>query len=208
MKIPHPDLPQPDVKKSVFINCPYDSEYEIFQDAIFYTVIACGFIPRSAKESRKDSISRMERILHALYTSNYSIHDLSRYCGNEETLLSRFNMPFELGLAISKRYIGKNKPMHDWMVIVPEGAPYTHFISDLAGYDLHRYGADVTTLIRKVFGWLMTQPGATPWTSPAPVVGKFADFLNSKEALKKVWGNDVPWKSLMDAAQVNVPAVI
>lgn len=205
MKIPHPDLPLPDAKKSVFINCPYDSEYEIYLDAIFFTVIACGFIPRSAKESGKASVTRMERILHAMYTSTYSIHDLSRYQGSGEALLARFNMPFELGLAISKRYLGKKNSMHDWLVIVPEGAPYTQFISDLAGYDLQRYGDNVDALIRSVFTWLMTQPGAHPWPNPAPVVDKFKSYLDRKRELQKDWGNDVPWQRLMEAAQANVP---
>lgn len=205
--IPHPDLPCPDSKKSVFINCPYDNEYELYQDAIFFTVIACGFIPRSAKESGKASVSRMERILHALYTSTYSIHDLSRYCGTGEDLLARFNMPLELGLAISSRHLGKKSPVHDWLVIVPENAPYSHYISDLAGYDLQRYGDDVISLIRSVFAWLMTQPGALPWTSPAPVVAKFNDYLSRKKELQTVWGNDVSWQKLMAVAHETVPGI-
>lgn len=206
-KIPHPELPPVDVKKSVFINCPYDSEYEIFSDAIFFTIVACGFIPRSAKESGKDTVSRMERIVHALYTSNYSIHDLSRYCGSGEDQLARFNMPFELGLASSKRILGKKNPLHDYLILVPEGAPYSQFISNLAGYDIPAYGNSVDAMIRRVLGWLLTKQGAYNWPSPVPVVEKFNDYLNSKKELQKVWGTEVSWQKLMKAAEENIPAL-
>ena len=96
-------MPKVDSTKSVFINCPYDSEYEPFRDALFFTIVCCGFIPRSADESGKVSVSRMDRIFYAVYTSNYSIHDLSRCRGEGEQLLARFNMPLELGLAMAFR---------------------------------------------------------------------------------------------------------
>jgi len=203
MTIPHPELPLLEASKSVFINCPYDSEYEPLFDAIIFTVICCGFIPRSAKESGKVCISRLERILHALYTSDYSIHDLSRCQGEGEQLLARFNMPLELGLAMSRKFTGNSN--HDWLVLVPENAPYAHFVSDLAGYDLKRYQGDTDALVRSVLPWLLNIPDVIPWTTPLPIIAGLQDFAEKKRDLKKAWGNDIRWNLLLDAAKDCVP---
>ena len=65
----------PDPRRSVFINCPYDPEYEPLADALLLAVVACGFSPRSALESGLAAIPRVERIFHAIHSSKYSIHD-------------------------------------------------------------------------------------------------------------------------------------
>lgn len=205
MIIPHPALPLPDSKKSIFINCPYDSDYEPLFDAIIFTIVSCGFIPRSAKESGKVSVSRMERIFHAIYTSDYSIHDLSRCHGEGESLLARFNMPLELGLAMSRRYPGDGTVSHDWLVLVPEGAPYSRFVSDLAGYDLQPYTDGTSAVIRSVLAWLLNLPGAVPWQTPAPIIDRLQAFTERKDELKREWGDDIPWKTLLDVAKASVP---
>jgi len=204
-KFPHPELPNPDSEKSIFINCPYDSEYEPFFDAIIFSVVASGFIPRSAKESEMIAVSRMERILHALYTSKYSIHDLSRcrYEGNQ--MLARFNMPLELGLAMSRRYPGNGKILHNWLVLVPNDAPYGKFVSDLSGFDLKQYPGNETELIRALLAWLMVLPGALPRICPSPVIERFLEFKVRKKQLKEEWGDDVPWKSLLEAVKATIP---
>jgi len=40
-----------DRSKSVFINCPYDSEFAPIFDSIVFATVCCGFLPRSALES-------------------------------------------------------------------------------------------------------------------------------------------------------------
>src|SRR5947208_1882403 len=70
-----------DPSKSVFINCPFDADYAPLFDAIVFATVCCGFIPRSALESGTVSEPRLSRILRALFSSKYSIHDLSRCTG-------------------------------------------------------------------------------------------------------------------------------
>jgi hypothetical protein len=106
----------PDPRKSVFINCPYDPEYEPLADALLLAVVVCGFIPRSALESGLAAIPRVERIFHAIHTSKYSIHDLSRCRGEGDTVLARFNMPLELGMAMFRRFASDEE--HNWLVLV------------------------------------------------------------------------------------------
>jgi hypothetical protein len=114
----------------------FDPEYEPLRDALLLAVVSCGFIPRSALESGRVSMARMERIFQALYSSDYPIHDLSRCRGEGEEVLARFNMPFELGIAMSRQYSADRASPHDWLVLVPSTAPYARFVSDLAGFDL------------------------------------------------------------------------
>lgn len=86
--------------KSVFINCPYDAEFEPLFDAIVFAATCCGFWPRSALESGSVAESRMKRIESAVLSSKYSIHDLSRCKGEGDENLARFNMPLERGIAM------------------------------------------------------------------------------------------------------------
>src|SRR5688572_17238718 len=90
--------------KTVFINCPFDPEYAKTFDAIVFAVACCGFIPRCALESGDVAVTRMERIVRAIFSSYYSIHDLSRCRGEGDERLARFNMPLELGIAMAHRF--------------------------------------------------------------------------------------------------------
>lgn len=90
-----------DPSKSVFINCPFDADYAPLFDAIVFATVCCGFMPRSALESGTVSEPRLARILQALFSSKYSIHDLSRCAGEGSDNLARFNMPLELGMAMA-----------------------------------------------------------------------------------------------------------
>src|SRR5579864_1663311 len=94
-------LAKPDPQNSVFINCPFDAAYRPLLHSIILATVYCGFFPRSALESGSVSDSRMTRILAALFSSQYSLHDLSRCRGEGSDSFARFNMPLELGMAIA-----------------------------------------------------------------------------------------------------------
>jgi hypothetical protein len=58
----------------------------------------------------------MDRIAKVLGESKYPIHDLSRFQGEGPDNLPRFNMPLELGMALSLRYQGKmTGTPHNWV---------------------------------------------------------------------------------------------
>jgi hypothetical protein len=86
-------------EKSVFINCPFDADFEPLFHAIVLTVAARGFVPRCARETEGQPETRITRIAKGILQSKYSIHDLSRYQDQGDQNLSRFNMPLELGMA-------------------------------------------------------------------------------------------------------------
>jgi hypothetical protein len=168
----------PKYEKSVFINCPYDPEFEEMFLAIVFTVAAFGFIPRSARDSEGRADTRIDRITEALANSKYSIHDLSRFTGEGTDNIARFNMPLELGIALALRYERRNDgPGRNWLVLVPGGHQYQRFVSDLAGFDPSRHELTVRSVVREVSSWLRLQEDIIqPVPSAAAVLDAFETF--------------------------------
>jgi len=205
-----------DRSKSVFINCPFDKDFEQLFDAIVFATVCCGFLPRSALETGNVADPRMDRIMDAMFSSKYSIHDLSRCKGEGDFYLARFNMPLELGIAMTLRSVNKllavgQNPIceHDWLVLVPESHQYIEFISDLAGYDLKKHDGKVENVIKKVMSWLVTRnrdsQGLFPYPKPNKVLTAFPAFRNERLRLSAEWGEDIPWIELVNAAHNNAP---
>lgn len=195
-----------DPTKSVYINCPYDEGFADRFDAIVFATVACGFSPRSALESGTGADPRMERITKAIFSSKYSIHDLSRCKGEGDESLARFNMPLELGIAMARRFMqGRKAVRHDWMVLVPAGDYSERFLSNLNGFDLSRYDGTVMGLVQRVVFWLRTRPDAVSTPMPDVVLAALGDFSDERKKLKQVWGDEVPWADLILAARRLVP---
>jgi hypothetical protein len=197
-----------DRSKSVFINCPYDCEFAPIFDSIIFATVCCGFLPRSALESGSVATSRMERITAAMFSSKYSIHDLSRCKGGGDEHLARFNMPLELGIAMALRYLKRGKESgHDWLLLVPERHQYARFISDLAGFDPMKHDGTIRTVVSKVVAWLATRPDAIQAPTPKQVLGALSAFQSDKDRLKDQWGEEIPWADVVLAALKNVPTL-
>jgi hypothetical protein len=189
-----------DPSKAVFINCPYDQDFQSTFDAIVFATVCCGFMPRSALESGTVAESRMQRIVDAIFSSKYSIHDLSRCRGEGSEQLARFNMPLELGIAMARRYKSPKNKRHDWLLLVPEGHVYTKFVSDLAGFDPISYDGGTDAVIPKVMFWLATRPDAVRIPTPKAVLARLPTFQAEKERLLKEWRGGIPWADLVLAA--------
>jgi hypothetical protein len=80
--------------KSVFLNVPYDDEYQSFFVTLVATLVLLGQTPRCVLEIQETGAGRLARIFDLLRSCGVSIHDLCRV-GTPV----RFNMPFELGMA-------------------------------------------------------------------------------------------------------------
>lgn len=118
----------------MFLNIPYDRRYEPVFIGLVAAVLALGRKPRCTLEIQDRGQGRPERIFEILEGTRISFHDLSR-----AGVPARFNMPFELGLAVAlKRYWGR----HDWFVL--EASPYRvqRTLSDLKLTEehIHRNG--------------------------------------------------------------------
>ena len=190
-----------DPAKAVFINCPFDKDFEPAFDAIMFSAVCCGFTPRSALETGSVAESRVERIVRSIFSSKYSIHDLSRCKGEGSEQLARFNMPLELGIAMARRFMMTRKSLkHDWLLLVPEGHQYVKFVSDLAGFDPLQYDGTAGSIVPKVVSWLATRPDAVSTHTPKAVLDALPQFQKEKSRLRDEWHGDVPWADLVLAA--------
>jgi len=189
-------------EKSVFINCPYDEDYRSIFDALIFTVVACGFMPKSAKGSIGDAKPRMQRITEELFSSKYSVHDLSRCRGEGDENLARFNMPLELGIAVALRYSSdQSQNDHDWCLLVIRGSGYKRFLSDLAGNDLREYDEDQESAVRAVMRWLVVSPDAQANPpNPPQVLESLVPYHVAVTELRDQWDQDPPWQYLVNQA--------
>jgi hypothetical protein len=124
----------------VFLNVPYDSGFEKLYLAYIAGLSAFGLIPRATLEI-PTSQRRLERILELIQQCAYSIHDLSRVQVDANApRVPRFNMPFELGLAVAQDVVRKKAT---WYVC--ETVPYriTKSLSDLNGTDVRIHSGTV-----------------------------------------------------------------
>jgi hypothetical protein len=92
--------------KAVFLNIPYDDRFRRLYLAYLAGLIHLGLKPRATIEI-PGGRNRLDKILELIRSCRYSIHDLSRV-QLERTLpiTPRFNMPFELGLAVASSKLG------------------------------------------------------------------------------------------------------
>lgn len=190
-------------EESVFINCPFDAGYQETFDAVVLAVACSGFVPRAAIESEDASQPRMQRIFQTLNSSQYSLHDLSRCKGGGELNLARFNMPLELGMAMARRFAderSESESTHEWLPLVPHDHEYSHFISDLAGYDPKRYDGTPAGAVACVIPWLATRASTVGFVKPTRVAEALPRFQSLLAQLRTDWEGQPPWAAIVFAA--------
>lgn len=139
-----------------------------------FTCVHAGFYPVLAGSSRQTGRPRLERILDALSSCRFSIHDLSRCRGEEDANLARFNMPLELGMAMALREVDG---AHEYLILVPdEQRIHQRYISDLAGLDPQTHDGSPERMIAEVPAWLLTAAEAPGDQTPAEVIDKLSAF--------------------------------
>ena len=111
--------------ENVFVNCPFDRQYEDFFYALFFTIYDCGFVARSALEIDDAGQVRIEKIYEVIRRSKYSIHDISRTELDPDHQLPRFNMPLELGIFLgAKEYGGPSQRQKRSLILDTERYRY------------------------------------------------------------------------------------
>lgn len=127
-------MPLPPVDpNSVFLNIPYDEEFDKLYLAYIVGLYQLGFEPYLASEIPGGE-RRVDRVLALIQSCRYSIHDLSRVeLSVTPPTTPRFNMPLELGLTITWAKLYPKR--HTWFVW--ESSPYRlqKSMSDLNGTD-------------------------------------------------------------------------
>lgn len=92
---------------------------------------------------------RLDRIFALLRGCQFSVHDLSRV-ELDRTLPStpRFNMPFELGLAVAWERMSKSE--HLWFVMESMNYRLAKSLSDLNGTDPHIHDGTIRGVFREL----------------------------------------------------------
>lgn len=162
---------------SIFINCPFDSDYLPLLRPILFCVRDLGFEPRIALEALDSGRPRIEKIISPVHESRYAIHDLSRLKAKKKGEYFRLNMPFELGLDVGCRIFGG--PPFDQkkcLILETERYRYQAAISDLSNSDIAVHGDEPKVALTEVRNWIV---GATRIRAhgPAAIWGRFTDFM-------------------------------
>jgi hypothetical protein len=141
--------------QQVFINCPFDDQYQSLFEAIAFAVFVCGFQPRCALEMDDGSQTRIEKIFNIIEDCKYGIHDISKTELDSTNHLPRFNMPLELGMFLGAKRFGQDDQREKVCLILDrESYRYQKFISDISGQDIRAHGDDPRSAISIVRNWL------------------------------------------------------
>jgi hypothetical protein len=161
---------------SVFINCPFTTDFRPLHEAIVFAVLACHFRPRSALEAGNSGDTRLDKIVRLIKESGYSVHDLSAVSLDATSGLPRFNMPFELGIAVGLKKATRTYASHSLLVLEHERYSYQKCLSDMAGQDLQAHGSDSARLIPIVRNWLRTESPRTDIPGGTRISAEFVRF--------------------------------
>jgi hypothetical protein len=133
---------------SVFLNIPYDARFENLLLAYIAAISAYGFAPRAVLEIPFGQ-RRLDRIFGLIQESRYSVHDLSRVqLDRKAPRTPRFNMPFELGLAVA---LEKTKQSdHSWIVCETMRRRINKSLSDLDGTDAYIHDGTIAGVFREM----------------------------------------------------------
>jgi hypothetical protein len=135
-------------KNTVFLNIPYDGKFRRLYLAYITGLIHLGLDPHATIEIPGGQ-NRLDKILDLIRSCRYSIHDLSRVqLDRTPPATPRFNMPFELGLAVAAAKLGLAP--HDWFVFETVHRRASKSLSDLSGTDPNIHRGTVEGVMREL----------------------------------------------------------
>lgn len=153
-----------DYAESVFINCPFDKDYESLFRAILFAVCDLELTPISAMQVSDGGQPRIDKILELIENCRFSIHDICRTELDPVHGLPRFNVPFELGLDLGcKRYRTSDQEEKLLLILDTKRDRYRTFLSDIAGQDIANHNGSAEAVISIVRDWLR------PYLDPSAV---------------------------------------
>ncbi len=168
-------MPEINYERSVFINCPFDKEYEPILQVILFTVLYLDFDARISFERNNSAQNRLNGIIDLIKASKFSIHDLSRAQSTKKNEYFRLNMPFELGIDYGCRQFNPECADKEFLILEEKAYRYQATLSDLAGCDIEIHRGDYQEAIKKVRNWLVQEAGAEK-IGPTLLVSQYGVF--------------------------------
>ena len=147
--------------RRVFLNVPFDKSYEPLFVALISALVALGRMPHCVLELPERGRGRLVRILRLIRSCGVSIHDLSRV-GQP----ARFNMPFELGIAVA---LARLHGRHEFIMLEAQRHRLVQTLSDVNGIDPGIHGTKVSGVISCVLSHL-GRPRGNPSVKEVTVI--------------------------------------
>ena len=177
---------------NVFLNCPFDSDYNRLFDAMVFAVYDCGFIARCALEEEDASQVRIDKIYDIIADCRYGIHDISRTELDKNSGLPRFNMPLELGVFLGAKKFGiKEQKKKNCLILDKEQYRYQQFISDIAGQDVLAHNNNPKKIITVVRNWLRTASKRRTIPSGSIIGERYQEFMEDLPQLAQAFQLEV-----------------
>ena len=180
----------------VFINIPFDSNYEPLFLALIAGLVSLGLNPRSVVQigASKD---RLRRLIEIIQECPFSLHDLSRVqaSGHGSFRVPRFNMPFELGLAAAV-CITAPGTKRQWRVIEAVRHRVGHSCSDVDGYNAEIHGGTVSGMCEALSN-IFPDPPSAPLTDTADMLWVYRRLSKFRKRLPENIYAAGPFKRLV-----------
>ncbi len=132
----------------VFLNIPYDRQFKSLYIAYVVGLTELGLQP-TATLAIPGGEARLDRIFELIQTCRYSVHDLSRVqLSRTPPATPRFNMPFELGMAVAWAKLHPER--HTYIVSESVNRRAQKSLSDMAGADFNIHGGTPRGVMREL----------------------------------------------------------
>lgn len=188
--------PHPEYSNNVFINCPFDADYNLILRAVQFAIIDCGFIPRCALEANNSDDIRIEKIMNIIHDCKYGIHDICRVEIDKNTNLPRFNMPLELGIFMGCKRFGQHEK--SYLVLDSEKYRFRNCISDIAGQDIKIHKCDPQKAVKAVRDWLREKSERVTLPSGTIIWRRYQQFQTELPSICKNVKWDIDDLSFID----------
>ena len=170
----------------VFLNYPFDDEYQPIAEALNFAVVAGGLLPICALDMTSPDRPRLDMLVDAISNCHYSAHDLSRSHGEGSDNFARMNMPLEMGLALYPALYSQRHE-HRCAFFVASPNDYKRFASDLAGLDAQCHNGHDVTALSMMYDWLRGVVSKQIFNDQ-PTVFVVERFLEFRSRLAQVLG--------------------
>jgi hypothetical protein len=161
----------------VFINAPFDPAFDPILKALAFAVQSSGYTPRCALEENDSGNIRLDKRVRLVDECRRSIHDLSRIEPTQSgSDLPRFNMPFELGMAMGAMRFSPKHRNDKIKIMVAEPYKLPAYLSDLGGNDPDAPHNQPVRVIMIVRDFLHVSPAGKLLPGPSKLVDTFRTF--------------------------------
>jgi len=131
-----------------FLNVPFDQKFEPLYLAFIAGLSGFGLIPQAVLQI-PGSQRRLDRLMRLIWTCQFSFHDLSRVeLDQGRPKAPRFNMPFELGLAVA--HAKRTGTKHRWYVFEAKRFRVLKSLSDINGTEAYVHEGRPTGVLREL----------------------------------------------------------